>query len=137
MRLLFVILLFCLETIAAPAQALQHLQLKIPDRVDRLFAQIKADSNYISYVNLQQEAVNAGKKYMDSLAKQGIERPNIYKDSTGEHAPFIAATSRKLQAALQLKSLVAKQYPLLSELSYSEENKLKRLSLDYYQQPQQ
>jgi hypothetical protein len=126
-------LVFCLSTLVVHSQTLKHLQLKIPDRVDRLFAQLKADSNYISYLILQQDAVSAGKKYMDSLALQGQKEANIFSDTTGQHAPFIQEINRKLQAALQLKSLLDKQYPLLGQLSYSEETKLKRLSVDYYQ----
>lgn len=124
-------------TISAHSQALQHLQLKIPDRVDQLFQQLKNDSTYISYVNLQQDAIDIGKQYMDSLRKQGHEQLNIFNDSTGQYAPFIAATSQKLQAAVQLKLLLDKQYPVLGQLSYSEQNKLNRLFLDYYQRQKQ
>jgi hypothetical protein len=132
-----IMLFFCVGTITARSQALQHLQLKIPDRVDMLFAELKTDSNYISYVSLQQDAVSAGKKYMDSLAIHGQKQTNIFSDTTGKHAPLLQETNRKMQSAVQLKFLLDKQYPLLGQLSYSEETKLKRLSLDYYQRQHQ
>lgn len=136
-KAIFAVLIFCFGATTAHAQALKHLQLKIPDRVDQLFNQLKNDSNYKSYFGLQQDAINTGKQYMDSLRKQGHEQLNIFNDSTGQYAPFIAATSQKLQAAVQLKMLLDKQYPVLGQLSYSEQNKLNRLSLDYYQRQKQ
>jgi hypothetical protein len=123
---------FCLGTITAHSQALQHLLLKIPDRVDQLFQQLKNDSNFINYIKLQREARDYGNSYTDSLRRSGQTESAPYKDSTGQHATFMANAQQKMNDIVQLKQTLYKQYPLFNQLTYAEQKKLTQLGTDYH-----
>jgi hypothetical protein len=109
-----------------------------PDRVDKLFAQLKNDSSYGLYVKRQQVAMDIPKRYADSLRKHGIEAPNLFADSLGLKEAIFAEVNPLLEANLRLRQMLIIEYPVLGQLSYGEQRKLERLSQDYFfKQPAQ
>lgn len=98
------------------AQGINKYQLKIPDNADKLFSQVKNDSNYIEYLQL-----------MGTHAKS-YEKKDI--------ADTISVKSREslLVRAAQLLSDLRKTYPLWGQLSSKEQAHFRKLSTQYLKQ---
>jgi len=126
--------IFCFVTFIghqfAFTQPFQQYKLTSLDRVDKLFGQLKTDSNFVTYTKLRKEVVNYGSVYNDSLRFLGQTESVPYKDSTGQYASFLSTIQQKMNVLVQLKQKIEKQYPLLLKLMYGEKRKLDRLAIN-------
>jgi hypothetical protein len=98
------------------AQGINKYQLKMPDNADKLFSQVKNDSNYIEYLQL-----------MDAHAKS-------YENKPVADTPLVKYRESLLVKAMELMSGLRQTYPLWSQLNTKEQNHFRKLSVQYLKQ---
>jgi hypothetical protein len=113
---LLILTVICSIPLISFTQGINNYKLKIHNNADKLFGQIKNDSNYIEYVKLM------------GIYAKSLEQ----KDST-------TAISGKVNTsfppkAIHLLSNLKKTYPLLRQLNNKEKESFARFSVKFFNQ---
>jgi hypothetical protein len=111
-----ILMLICAAPLINFAQGINNYKLKISNKAEQLFSQVKNDSNYIEYVQIIGT-------FASSFAK---------KDSVNTKADTVN-TSIAFQS-MELKAKLRSIYPLWKQLNAKEERYFIRLSAKYYKQ---